>query len=55
MPDHVHMLIAISPKYSVSQVIGFIKANSAISIAWAYLDKRKTLLFRIFGHEGILF
>ncbi len=25
MPDHVHMMIAIPPKYAVSQVIGFIK------------------------------
>ena len=27
MPDHVHMMIAIPPKYAVSQVIGFIKSN----------------------------
>ncbi|MDF1827372.1 MAG: IS200/IS605 family transposase [Legionellaceae bacterium] len=31
--DHVHMLIAISPKYSVSEVIGYIKGKSAISVA----------------------
>jgi putative transposase len=31
MVDHVHMMIAIPPKYSVSQVIGFIKGKSAIS------------------------
>ena len=30
MPDHVHMMIAIPPKYAVSQVIGFIKGKSAI-------------------------
>jgi putative transposase len=30
MADHVHMLIAIPPKYAVSQVIGFIKGKSAI-------------------------
>ena len=28
--DHVHLLIAIPPKYAVSQVIGFIKGKSAI-------------------------
>src|SRR5579862_8080519 len=27
MPDHVHMMIAIPPKYAVSQVIGFIKGK----------------------------
>jgi putative transposase len=28
MPDHVHMLLSIPPKYSVSQVIGYIKGKS---------------------------
>ncbi len=36
MPDHVPMLVSISPKYSVSQIIGFIKGNSAIHIARVY-------------------
>lgn len=31
--DHVHMLLSIPPKYSVSQVIGYIKGKSAIHIA----------------------
>lgn len=31
--DHVHMLISNSPKYSVSQVVGYIKGKSAIHIA----------------------
>jgi putative transposase len=26
-PDHVHMMIAIPPKYAVSQVIGYIKGK----------------------------
>ena len=30
LADHVHMMISIPPKYSVSQVIGFIKVKSAI-------------------------
>ncbi len=33
MSDHVHMMIAIPPKYAVSQVIGFIKGKSAIHLA----------------------
>ena len=28
MPDHVHMCIAIPPKYAVAQVIGFLKGKS---------------------------
>ena len=31
--DHVHMLICIPPKYSVAQVIGYIKGKNAINIA----------------------
>jgi putative transposase len=37
----VHILISIPPKYSVSQVIGFIKGKSAIHIARTYLGQRK--------------
>src|SRR3984957_9053735 len=29
MPDHVHMLLSIPPKYAVSQVMGYIKGKSA--------------------------
>ena len=31
--DHIHMCIAIPPKHSVSEVVGFIKGKSAIAIA----------------------
>ena len=33
LPDHVHMLIAIPPKYAVAQVVGYIKGKSTIYIA----------------------
>ena len=33
--DHVHMLIRILPKYSVAEVIGYIKGKSAIAVAKA--------------------
>jgi putative transposase len=41
MPDHVHMLISIPPKYAVSQVIGYIKGKSAIHIARDHLGRGK--------------
>ena len=40
MPDHVHMMISIPPKYAVSQVIGFIKGKSAIHLARVYGEKK---------------
>jgi putative transposase len=32
-PDHVHVYLAIPPKYAVAQVVGYIKGKSAIHIA----------------------
>lgn len=29
LPDHVHVLIAIPPKYAVAQVVGYLKGKSA--------------------------
>jgi putative transposase len=31
-PDHVHMLISIPPKYSVAQIMGYLKGKSALMI-----------------------
>ncbi len=31
--DHVHIVISIPPKYSVSQVLGYVKGKSAIWVA----------------------
>lgn len=39
--DHVHVLISIPPKVSVSSVIGFIKGKSAIYIARNFMGKRQ--------------
>ena len=30
MSDHVHMLVSIPPKYSVAQIVGFLKGKSAL-------------------------
>ena len=41
MPDHVHMLVSIPPKYAVAQVVGYIKGKSAIYIARNFSNRRK--------------
>jgi putative transposase len=41
MPDHVHMLISIPPKYAVSQVVGYIKGKSAIYLARVYGERKR--------------
>jgi putative transposase len=55
MPDHVHMLLSIPPKYSVSQVVGFIKGKSAIWIAQNIDGRGKNLPERSSGRGAILF
>ena len=39
--DHVHMLISIPPKYSVAEVVGYIKGKSAIAVAREFGNKQK--------------
>ncbi len=41
MLDHVHMLISISPKYSVSYIVGFLEGKTALYVANRYAKKRK--------------
>ena len=38
-PDHVHMMIRIPPKYSVSHVMGYIKGKSAIRMARDFMGR----------------
>jgi len=44
MPDHVHMMLSILPKYAVSQVVGFIKGKSAIHLARVYGERKRNFV-----------
>ncbi len=46
MPDHVHMLVSIPPKISVSQFMGYLKGKSALMI----FDKHANLKYK-FGNR----
>ena len=52
MPDHVHMLLSVPPKYSVSSVMGFIKGKSAIHIARVYAGRRRNFVGQHFWARG---
>lgn len=52
MPDHIHMLISIPPKYAVSQVVGYIKGKSAIHIARDYMGRGKNYTGMSFWARG---
>ena len=49
MGGHVHMLLSIPPKYSVSQVVGYVKGKSAIHIARTYAGHRRNFVGRSSG------
>ena len=52
MPDRVHMMISIPPKYAVSQLVGFIKGKSAIHLA-VYTERENAILWgNTSGPEG---
>ena len=48
MPDHVHMLLRVPPKYSVAMTIGYLKGKSAIRIHRELLRTQGTLFGRAF-------
>jgi len=52
MSDHVHILILIPPKYSVSQVVGYIKGKSAIHIARTYMGRQRNFTGEHFWARG---
>src|SRR5207302_1136766 len=51
LPDHVDMMIAIPPKYAVSQVVGFIKGKSAIHLAQVDGEQTRNFVGSTFGQE----
>ncbi len=53
MPDHVHMCISIPPKYAVSNVVGYMKGKSAITIARKFGGRTEELHRRgVLGAEA---
>ena len=46
MPDHIHLLLSIPPKYSVAQVMGYLKGKSAMMI----FDRHANLKYK-FGNR----
>lgn len=52
MSDHVHMMLAIPPKYVVSQVVGYMKGKSAIHLAWVYRERKRNFVGQHFWARG---
>lgn len=52
LSDHVHILLSIPPKYSVSQVVGYIKGKSAIQIARTFQGRKNNFIGQHFWDRG---
>ena len=52
MPDHIHMLLSVPPKYSVAMTIGFLKGKSAVRVHRELLKTKGTLFGRAFWSRG---
>ena len=52
MPDHVHMLVAIPPKYSVSSFMGYLKGKSALMMFDRHANLKYKFGNRHFWSEG---
>ena len=52
MPDHVHMLLSVPPRYSIAMTVGFLKGKSAIRIHRDISQFQGTLFGRSFWARG---
>lgn len=52
MGDHVHMMVSIPPKHSVSHIVGYIKGKSAIYISRNFLGRRQNVAGQSFWARG---
>lgn len=52
MPDHIHLLLSIPPKYSISQIMGYLKGKSAMLIFERHANLKYKYGNRHFWAEG---
>ena len=52
MPDHIHMLVRIPPKLSVSSFMGFLKGRSAVNIHERHTNLKYNYGNRFFWSKG---
>ena len=52
MPDHVHMLLSVPPRYSIAMTVGYLKGKSAIRIHRDLSRIKGTLFGRSFWARG---
>ena len=50
--DHIHLVLSIPPKYSISETIGFLKGKSAIKVFDMHHELKKRYWVRHFWSKG---
>ena len=50
--DHIHLVVSVPPKYSISEFVGFLKGKRAIRIFDMHLELKKRYWGRHFGAKG---
>ena len=50
--DHIHLVLSIPPKYSVSEVVGFLKGKSAIKLFDRHAELKRRYWGRHFWAKG---
>ena len=51
-PDHVHLLLSIPPKMSVSSFMGYLKGKSSLMILQKYGNMKFAYRYRVFWCKG---
>ena len=52
MPDHVHLVLSIPPKFSVAMVVGYLKGKSAVQVHRQMLGVKKGFTGKHFWSRG---
>ncbi len=52
LPDHVHLLLSVPPKYSIANTVGFLKGKSAIRINRDLEKVKGSMYGRAFWSRG---
>ncbi len=52
MPDHIHMLVSIPPKYAVSDFVGYLKGKSTLILFEKFANMKYKYGKRVFWTKG---
>ena len=52
MPDHIHWVLSVPPKYSLAMVVGYLKGKSAIQLHRQLLGVKQGFTGKHFGSRG---